>query len=214
VRLLIADYAATRIGVRAVLDDEWDVCAEADDADGAIAAASDQQPDICLIGLELPGGAVRAVREISDAAPGSALVGLATGHDADDLLAVLRAGAVGYSIAGAEPGQLRRVLRAVKAGEAAVPRSLVLELIRELQGAAGAEGLTVREAQVLGMLRRGQSTSSIAMRLGISPVTVRRHISTLVKKMGVQDRAGLAQLDQESDDSAESSARGSFAAPA
>jgi DNA-binding NarL/FixJ family response regulator len=74
--------------------------------------------------------------------------------------------------------------------------------------------LTVREAQVLGMLRRGQSTSSIAMRLGISPVTVRRHISTLVKKMGVQDRAGLAQLDQESDDSAESSARGSFAAPA
>jgi DNA-binding NarL/FixJ family response regulator len=201
VRLLIADYAATRIGVCAVLDEEWEVCAEADDADGAVAAAADEQPDICLIGLELPGGAIKAVREITEAAPRSSVVVLATARDADDLLAVLRAGAIGYSIAGAEAEQLRRVLRAVKAGEAAVPRAMVLELIRELQGAAGPDGLTVREAQVLGMLRRGHSTSLIAMRLGISPVTVRRHISTLVKKMGVKDRAGLAQLSEQPEDS-------------
>jgi DNA-binding NarL/FixJ family response regulator len=71
---------------------------------------------------------------------------------------------------------------------------MVLELARELRDVSRAadDGLTPREAQVLGMLRRGQSTGAIAERLEISPVTVRRHISTLVQKRGVDGRDALA----------------------
>jgi DNA-binding NarL/FixJ family response regulator len=69
---------------------------------------------------------------------------------------------------------------------------MVLELVMELRGGgSGTDALTSREAQVLGMLRRGHSTGAIAERLGIAPVTVRRHISELVHKFGVEDRSEL-----------------------
>jgi DNA-binding NarL/FixJ family response regulator len=72
---------------------------------------------------------------------------------------------------------------------------MVIELVRELQSSSdGPEGLTARECQVLGMLRRGHSTASIAERLEIAPVTVRRHISQLVQKFGVADRAALLDI--------------------
>jgi DNA-binding NarL/FixJ family response regulator len=80
----------------------------------------------------------------------------------------------------------------VAANEAVVPRSMVLELLLELRGGGGgADALTARESQVLGMLRRGHKTAEIAERLSIAPVTVRRHISELVRKLGVEDRAAL-----------------------
>jgi DNA-binding NarL/FixJ family response regulator len=84
------------------------------------------------------------------------------------------------------------VIRAAGNNEAVVPRSMVLELVLELRGAgSGADALTSRESQVLGMLRRGHRTAEIAERLAIAPVTVRRHISELVRKLGVENRAGL-----------------------
>jgi DNA-binding NarL/FixJ family response regulator len=74
---------------------------------------------------------------------------------------------------------------------------MVLELLLELRGGApGTDALTTREAQVLGMLRRGQSTAEIADRLAIAPVTVRRHISQLVHKRGVEDRAALTRHER------------------
>jgi DNA-binding NarL/FixJ family response regulator len=89
--------------------------------------------------------------------------------------------------------RLRTIVRAVAAGEAVVPRGMVLELMLELRaGGGGVDALTGRESQVLGMLRRGQSTAAIAARLEITPVTVRRHISELVRKLGVRDRSELA----------------------
>ena len=74
---------------------------------------------------------------------------------------------------------------------------MVLELLLELRGGGtGTDALTSREAQVLGMLRRGQTTAEIADRLAIAPVTVRRHISQLVRKLGVENRAALKRDDQ------------------
>jgi DNA-binding NarL/FixJ family response regulator len=68
---------------------------------------------------------------------------------------------------------------------------MVLELVLELRGGHSDDLLTGREAQVLGMLRRGHTTAAIAERLQIAPVTVRRHISELVHKLGVENRAAL-----------------------
>jgi DNA-binding NarL/FixJ family response regulator len=174
------------------LDGTVEVCAEADDAEQAIRAAKREQPDVCLVGHDIPGGAIAAVRGVSRAAPQAAVVLLTQSHDVDDLLEAIRAGAVGYVPGAVDPGRLRRVMNAIAENEAVIPRSMVLELLLELRGGgAGTDTLTTREAQVLGMLRRGQTTAEIADRLAIAPVTVRRHISQLVRKLGVADRTAL-----------------------
>lgn len=174
------------------LDGEVDVCAEADDAETAIRAAKRDQPDLCLVGAAIDGGAIGAVRGICRAAPGAAVVVLADEEDVDDLLDCIRSGAVGYVPGPVDAEHLRRVVRAVAAHEAVVPRSMVLELLLEVRSlGSGGGGLSTRESQVVGLLRRGHTTAEIARRLDIAPVTVRRHISEVVRKLGVADRSEL-----------------------
>jgi DNA-binding NarL/FixJ family response regulator len=193
-RLLIADHQPTRIGIRMALGEEVEICAEAADCEQAIRAAMREQPDLCLIGREIIGDRLAALRGICRAAPNAAVVVLAHVGDADDLIESVRAGAIGYVPGPLDGDRLRRIVRAIASHEAVVPRSMILELLVELRGAGGgAEGLTGRESQVLGMLRRGHSTSAIAERLSIRPVTVRRHISELVQKLGVADRSALTR---------------------
>jgi DNA-binding NarL/FixJ family response regulator len=192
VKLLIADRAPTRLGIRMALNGEVEVCAEADNAEQAIRAAKREQPNVCLVAREICGDGLGAIRGICRAAPGAAVVVLASDPDEDDLLDAVRAGAVGYVPGSPDKNRLRRILRAVAANEAAIPRSMVMELVMELRGGGGgADILTSRESQVLGMLRRGHTTATIAKRLQIAPVTVRRHISELVHKLGVEDRSAL-----------------------
>jgi DNA-binding NarL/FixJ family response regulator len=193
-RVLIADLPAIRFGVRIALEGAVQVCAEAGAARDAISAAQRQQPDVSLIGLDLPGDGIVAIRGICDVAPKTAAIALAASQDADDLLACIHAGAVGYLPHNIDAASLRHVVAAVRAGEAAVPRHMVLALVREVQrAAAGGDGLTPRETEVVDLLRRGRSTAAIAHRLGISPVTVRRHISTSMRKIGAEDRTALTQ---------------------
>jgi DNA-binding NarL/FixJ family response regulator len=191
-RLLIADHAPTRLGIRMALGPEVEVCSEASDGEQAIRAAKRDQPDICLVGREITGDGLGAVRGICRAAPHAAVVVLAEVADPDDLLESARAGAVGYVPGTLDGDRLRKIIRAVASNEAVVPRSMVLDLILELRGAGTRDdGLTGRESQVLGMVRRGHTTAAIAERLEIAPVTVRRHISELVHKLGVADRSAL-----------------------
>jgi DNA-binding NarL/FixJ family response regulator len=191
-RILIGDYPPTRLGIRIALDGCVTVCGEAGDAFEAVRLAAREQPDVCVVGLDLPGGGIMATRGIRDVSPESAVVVLATTPDPDDLLACVRAGAIGYVPTDQSADSLRRVIAAASEGEATVPRSMVRDLIREIQGEEiGGVGLTEREAQVLRLLRRGVSTSGIAGELNISPVTVRRHVSSMLHKAGVRDRAAL-----------------------
>lgn len=191
-RLLILDRPPMRLGIRMALDEEVEVCAECDDPDQAIRAAKREQPDLCLVGAALGGHGFSAVRGICRAAPRAAVVVLSHEPDVEDLLQAVRAGAVGYVPGAIDAESLRRIVRAVASNEAVVPRSMVLELLLELRNSgSGADGLSSRESQVLRMLRRGHTTAQIAERLQIAPVTVRRHISELVHKLGVQDRSAL-----------------------
>jgi DNA-binding NarL/FixJ family response regulator len=195
VRVLLAHHGLMRLSVRMALDGEAEVCAEAGDAERAILEARRCQPDVCIVGWDVVGGGVNAIQGILGVAPRAAVIVLAEKSDVDDLLAAVRAGAVGYLPGSLDEEQLRRVVRGVSADEAAVPRAMVRELILELRTATALGGVTDREAQVLGMLRRGHSTAQIASRLQISPVTVRRYISDLVRKLGVDNRAELVRLD-------------------
>ncbi len=187
-RLLIADHAPTRLGIRMALQPEVDVCAEAADAEQAIRAAKREQPDVCLVGRGISGDGLAAVRGICRAATSAAVIVLAQSSSVDDMLESVRAGAVGYVPGALDAERLRSIMRAIAADEAVMPRSMILELLLELRSG---DGLTGRESQVRGLLRRGHTTAEIAERLEIAPVTVRRHISELVYKLGVEDRSAL-----------------------
>jgi two-component system, NarL family, response regulator LiaR len=193
-KLLIVDHAPTRHGIKIVLGADVEVVAEADDAEQAIRSAKREQPSVALVGMDVCADWRAVVRGVCRAAPGCAVVVLAQTSDADDMLESVRAGAVGYVPGSLDEERLRRVFRAVSDREAVVPRAMVIELLGELRGGqGGGEVLTGREAQVLGMLRRGHSTAWIADRLQIAPVTVRRHVSELVHKLGVESRSDLIE---------------------
>jgi DNA-binding NarL/FixJ family response regulator len=125
--------------------------------------------------------------------------------DEEEFLAAVRAGATGYLPEDVDPSRLPYVVRSVMRGEAAVPRALVARLIDELRGREGRRRsfevqerrhveLTAREWDVVDLLRQGLSTRSIAEILGISAVTVRRHVSAVHGKLGVHTRAELLEL--------------------
>jgi DNA-binding NarL/FixJ family response regulator len=194
-RLLIADREATRAGIRLALGESVEVCAEAGSYGQAIRAAKREQPDVCVVDAEIGGDGVAGVCGICRAAPQAAVVVLARGDDVDEMLAFVRAGATGYVSRSLDAHSLRRVIAAAATRQAVVPRSMVVGLLLELRN-TGRGGLSAREAQVLGMIRRGHGTAQIADRLGIAPVTVRRHVSDLVRKLGVEGRAALVAAPQ------------------
>jgi two-component system nitrate/nitrite response regulator NarL len=195
-RALVADNAPTRFGVRMALQDFAIICAEADDREAAVSSAREHRPEVCLVGRSLRGGGIEAVREICNSVPGTSVVVLADSENVDDLLLALRAGAIGYMPVGFEPAQLRRAVAAVRSDQAAIPRTMVRDLVDEIRmlERAAQDQLTLRETQVLAMLRRGDSTARIAESLSISPITVRRHISLLVRKAGVSGRSDLMNV--------------------
>jgi DNA-binding NarL/FixJ family response regulator len=208
VRILVADdHAAVRAGVRAALEGRgFEVCAEAEDGPGAVAAALREHPDLCLLDVSMPGGSgIEAAAEIALRLPGTAIVMLTVSADERDLFASITAGAAGYLLKDTDPERLPAALRGVLAGEAAIPRRLVGRMVDELSGRqrrrvplterGGAE-LTAREWEILELLRNGASTAETAAQLGISQVTVRRHVSVVVRKLQVPDRfAAFALLD-------------------
>jgi DNA-binding NarL/FixJ family response regulator len=123
---------------------------------------------------------------------------LTVSQDTEHLLGALRAGAVGYLPKDMPPDRLPAALRGVLAGETALPRALVgpvLGKLRELPGGSGEArhmaglGLTEREDEIMRLLRSGLGTADIGRTLSLSPVTVRRHISTAVAKLGVANRS-------------------------
>lgn len=205
IRVLIADdHAPTRQDVREALegDPRFQVVAEAPDAFAAIEAALRERPDVCVLDIHMPGGGVAATWEISARLPQSKIVMLTVSREDGDLFAALRAGAAGYLLKDMDPRRLPYALDDVIRGVAAMPRPLVAGLIREFRDraprrrAAMAEGLeaqlTSREWQVLDLVRQNLPTSEIARRLVLSPVTVRTHVNSILKKLGAPDRHALA----------------------
>ena len=203
--VLADDHAAVRAGIRLALAGEgFNVVAEAADGPSAVDAALREQPDIALLDVNMPGGGIKAAEEIAAALPRTTVVMLTVSRNDDDLFAALRAGAAGYLLKDTDPGRLPFALRGVLEGEAALPRGLVARLIDEfrtrgkrrrlpLMRQRGVE-LTEREWEVLEFLHDGLTTAEIAERLSISPVTVRRHVSEILKKLRVTSREEAIQL--------------------
>jgi DNA-binding NarL/FixJ family response regulator len=188
------------------------VVGEAEDAAGAVEACVRERPDVALLDVYMPGNGIRAAAEITEVVPSTAVVMLTISQDDQDLFDALRAGAAGFLSKDTDPTRLAPALRGVLAGEAALPRKLTMKLIDAFRERARRRSapileergiaLTDREWEVLEGLAEGEATGRIADRLGISPVTVRRHLSSVMTKLGVDDREAALRLLQGSVDRA------------
>jgi DNA-binding NarL/FixJ family response regulator len=204
-RVLLADAdAPTRAGVRTALRrGGFDVVAEAEDAAAAVAVVERVALDLALVDAGLPGDGLDALARMSGLRPALRLILLTSSATGDEMLAAVLAGATGYLGKDMRAARLPDALRGVLAGEVALPRRHGQRLLDELRrraarpaavSARAAAPLTDREWEVLELLGDGRSTSEMARSLRISPVTVRRHLSAVVAKLGVRDRAGAAAL--------------------
>jgi DNA-binding NarL/FixJ family response regulator len=208
--VLIAEPdAPTRAGLRLLLNRSgFAVAAEASGADAAVEAAVDRRIELVLLAADLPGGGIDAARRISARLPFGRVVVFTEKPTAEELVAAVEAGAVGYLGKDVAADRLPRVLMALLEGEVAFPRRHTGHLIDALRGQAARRALVVsrtgarlsaREWEVLELLAADASTAEIAQRLAISQVTVRRHVSSLLAKLGAADRAGaVAMLRQRS----------------
>jgi DNA-binding NarL/FixJ family response regulator len=177
------------------------VVGESADAASVIAAATRLQPDICLIEIELPEG-LTAIGRISRASPQTLVVVLSRSDRQEDVVAAFTRGASGYLLKGIDGDRLASTLRGAYHGEPPLARSLVPHLVDEIRRGSvrrltlptGSVTLTPREWEVGELLRDGHSTSEIAERLGVSPVTVRRHVGLLLSKLGADSREAAVEL--------------------
>jgi DNA-binding NarL/FixJ family response regulator len=204
-RVLIAERAGpTRAGLRLALSGaNFKVVAEAGDRDSAVEAAVEHQPEVALVSTDLAGGGIDAARLVVERVPGTKVVVLSPRLDGQELVAAVLAGAVGYLSKEISADRLPLALAGVLRGEVALPRRFTQQLLDELRGrdlgrtvvaAHASSPLTDREWEVLRHLGDGASTGEIAQRLGIAEVTVRRHVSAVLGKLSVADRAGAVEV--------------------
>jgi DNA-binding NarL/FixJ family response regulator len=203
-RVLIADdHPPTRMGVRMALEDAgMEIVAEVATGDAAVEAALRLEPDIALLDVQMPGSGIAAARSISVGAPDTAIVMLTVSRDDADLFQALAAGARGYLLKDTDPDRLAHALEGVVNGEAALPRALVMRLVEEFRVRDESDSrrrgplaqLTPREWEILELLRNGLTTNQVAAQLFVTPVTVRSHVSAILRKLRVPDRAAAISL--------------------
>ena len=179
-------------------------CTEAVDADSAVDAAVRERPDVCLLGLDTDGHGLRVANEIATRVPSAAIILLTSRLDEEEFMAAVRVGASGYLPQTLDPARLPHVIRGALRGEPAVRRRFVSRLLDELRTrerrrsvvleGKGRVSLTSREWEVVELLLRAATTSQIAAELGVAPVTVRRHLGSVERKLGVTTRAEVVQL--------------------
>ena len=207
-RVMIADdHPPTRAGVRTALERGGiEVCAEAWTAEGAVAAALREHPDVCLLDINMPGGGASAASTITARLPHTVVLMLTVSREGEDLLESMRRGAHGYLLKEMDPEKLPVAIRAALAGEAPLPRQMTGFLVKELRHEPhhrhpapeqGRPELTRREWEVLDLLCEGAGTGDIAERLFLSQVTVRRHISAILGKLGASSREEAIRLTEE-----------------
>ena len=197
-RVLIADdHPPTRLGVRLTLEEAgMEVVAEVASAQAAVAATVERKPDIALLDIQMPGSGIAAARDIAARSPEVAVVMLTVSRDDADLFRALSEGARGYLLKDTDPARLPEALLGIIDGEAVLPRALVERLVADfkLRDGAGSRRsgplakLTEREWEILDLLRQGMSTGQIAAKLFVTQVTVRSHVSAILRKLHVANR--------------------------
>ena len=196
--LLVDDHPLTRSALAALLQRSgFDVVGEAEDGEQAIECAGRLRPDLILLDLSMPGlDGLSALPRLREAAPDCEVVVLTASGTEENLLGAIRAGAAGYLLKSEPPARIVEFLRGAANGEAALSGAVarrLLEQVREGSRGTGvpdeiAAALSARELEVLLLLDEHLATDEIAKRLFISEHTVRSHVKSLLRKLGVSSR--------------------------
>ena len=201
--LLVDDHALVRSAIRQALTvDDVEVVGETGSAEEALEMAPRLRPDVVLLDIDLPGlNGIEAVRELAPRLPGTRIVMLTVSTDRRDLLDAVRHGAAGYLTKDLSGDALLRAVRGLRHGDLPMSRghaALVVDhLVRNArsddEGDELASLLSARELEVLRLLSDGMTDREIAAALAISPRTVESHVSNLLRKLGLRNRAEAAQ---------------------
>jgi DNA-binding NarL/FixJ family response regulator len=203
--LLCDDQALVRSGFRMVLEAREDlrVIGEADDGIQAVALAAHAKPDVILMDIRMPNmDGVEATRRIV-ASDNPARILILTTYDTDEyVFEALRAGASGFLLKDVRPVELVDAIRVIARGEAllapTVTRRLLDRFAHTLPGGAAADpvlgSLTERETEVLALLATGLSNLELAERLFLTEATIKTHVSSILRKLGLRDRVQAVVL--------------------
>jgi DNA-binding NarL/FixJ family response regulator len=198
--VLVDDHGLFLAGVRAELGDSVDVVGEAGTVADAVALIKDVDPDVVLLDVHLPDGSGDAIiNAVAPERPGVKFLALSVSDAAEDVIAVIRAGARGYVTKTIAPDELAAAIERVAQGDAVFsPRlaGFVLDAFRAGEHVAGDEELnelTPREREVLQLIARGYMYKEIAARLHISAKTVESHVSSVLRKLQLSTRHELTR---------------------
>jgi len=210
IKILIADdHALMRGGLRGILDAQPDmeVVGEADDGGQAVEEALRLRPDVVIMDIRMPNvDGIEATRRLTAAGAGAPRILVLTTFDLDEyVFEALRAGAGGFMLKDAPPGQLAEAVRTVAAGDSllapAVTKRLVERFVRHPPPDAVRrerfDELTDRELEVLTLITRGLSNAEIGGELFLSEATVKTHVTRVLSKLGVRDRVQAVVLAYE-----------------
>jgi DNA-binding NarL/FixJ family response regulator len=203
--LLVDDHALFRVGVRNILEREpdFDIVGEADETRSAFDLSVQLSPDIILMDLSLPApGGIETTQRIKRELPSAGIIVLAVNEDEDALFEAIKAGAAAFILKDVAPDDLVAIIRRVAAGEYLINdkvfakpavASRVLKEFRELaiygqEAAPIFAPLSPREVEILDNIAQGMTNKQVAYALSISEQTVKNHMSSILRKLSVNDR--------------------------
>ena len=197
--LIVDDHPLTRDALAALLQQNgFTVVGEAADGETAVQRAAELEPDLILLDLSMPGmNGLESLPRLRAAAPAAEVVVLTASGTEENLLAAIRAGAAGYLLKSEPPERIVEFLRGAARGEAALSGSIARRLLETVRETGGRETgvpdsiaaeLTAREVEILLLLDDRLETDEIAKRLFISEHTVRSHVKSVLRKLGVSSR--------------------------
>jgi DNA-binding NarL/FixJ family response regulator len=205
--LIVDDHELFRAGVRGQLEPTFAVVGEAAGVDEAVRLIEESAPDVVLLDVHMPdGGGVEVLKRASQLESVPRFLALSASDAAEDVIAVIRAGARGYVTKSISAAELQDAIERVREGDAVFsPRlaGFVLDAFAGAPPAPAVEGdesdvdqLTPREREVLRHLARGYLYKEIAQRLGISTKTVEAHVSAVLRKLQLSNRHQLSRWAQ------------------
>lgn len=195
---LVDDHALFRAGVRAEIGRELDVVGEAGTVEDAVPGILAAAPDVSVVDVHLPGGGGRAIIEaVRRERPEQTFLALSVSDSAEDVVAVIRAGARGYVTKTIEPAELIDAIRRVHAGDAVFSPRLAGFVLDAFSGVLPPasdpelDQLTAREQDVMRLIARGYTYREVATRLHLSVKTIETHVSAVLRKLQLSNRHEL-----------------------
>ena len=196
IRLLIADdHGVVRQGLRMFLslDPDLEVVGEAENGEEALEMARELQPDVILMDLLMPVmDGIEATKAIRAELPEVEVVALTGVLEDASITETVRAGALGYLLKDAHAEELHQTIRGAAEGRVQLAPEAAARCMREVRTPENPEALTARETEVLKLLARGKANKQIASDLFVEGKTVRAHVSSILRKLGVRSRTQTA----------------------